>query len=106
MSSSLDSRLRGNDERLAWLEGVRAHYIHMKRKSLVLDEQLLEEALKLSGQRTYSGTVQLALGELVRRARAGRILDLGGSGLWEGELGNMRRDRGGAKRVPRPRTAR
>ena len=77
----------------------------MKRTNLVLDEQLLEEALKVSGQRTYSGTVQLALGELVRRARAGRILELGGSGLWDGDLSEMRRDSGSAKKVSRARSA-
>jgi len=64
----------------------------MKRTNLVLDEQLLEEATRLSGQRTYSRTVALALSDLVRRARAGQILALVGSGLWEGDLAAMRRD--------------
>ena len=64
----------------------------MKRTNLVLDEHLLEEAIQLSAQRTYSKTVDLALSEFVRRARAGRILALAGSGLWEGDLSDMRRD--------------
>ncbi len=64
----------------------------MKRTNLVLDEKLLEEATRLSAQRTYSATVDLALSELVRRARAGKILELAGSGLWEGDLAEMRRD--------------
>lgn len=64
----------------------------MKRINLVLDERLLEEALTLSGERTYSATVNLALSELVRRIRAGRILSLEGSGLWEGDLSEMRGD--------------
>jgi Arc/MetJ family transcription regulator len=66
--------------------------IHMKRTNLVLDEKLLEEATQLSALRTYSKTVDLALSEFVRRARAGRILALAGSGLWEGDLSAMRRD--------------
>ncbi len=66
--------------------------IHMKRTNLVLDEALLEEATRLSAQRTYSKTVDLALAEFVRRARAGKILELAGSGLWEGDLASMRRD--------------
>ena len=66
----------------------------MKRTNLVLDEQLLEEATRLSGERTYSRTVERALQEFVRRARARRILDLAGSGLWEGNLAVMREDRG------------
>ena len=66
----------------------------MKRTNLVLDETLLEEATRLSGERTYSRTVERALQDFVRRARAKRILDLAGSGLWEGELGVVREDRG------------
>lgn len=66
----------------------------MKRTNLVLDETLLEEATRLSGERTYSRTVERALQDFVRRARARRILDLAGSGLWEGELGVVREDRG------------
>ena len=66
----------------------------MKRTNLVLDEALLEEATCLSGERTYSRTVERALEDFVRRARAKRILDLAGSGLWEGELGVVREDRG------------
>ncbi len=64
----------------------------MKRTNLVLDEQLLEEATRLSGERTYSRAVDRALHEFVRRARAGKLLELAGSGLWEGDLSKMRRD--------------
>jgi Arc/MetJ family transcription regulator len=64
----------------------------MKRTNLVLDEGLLEEATRLSGEKTYSAAVQLALRELVRRARARQILDLRGLGAWDGNLGELRRD--------------
>lgn len=75
--------------------------MHMKRTTLMVDEDLLEEAVKLSGERTYSATVGLALEELVRRARARRILELRGSGAWEGSLSEMRRDSGrSGKRKP------
>jgi len=56
----------------------------MKPGNLVLDEGLLEEAVRLSGERTYSRTVERALSEFVRRARAGKILELFGSGAWQG----------------------
>ena len=68
----------------------------MKRTNLVLDERLLDEALRMSGERTYSRAVERALDEFVRRVRARRILDLAGAG-WEGDLATIRRDR------PRPR---
>jgi Arc/MetJ family transcription regulator len=66
----------------------------MKRTNLVLDGDLLEEATRLSGERTYSKTVERALREMVRRAKARQILDLAGSGLWQGDLAAMREDKG------------
>jgi Arc/MetJ family transcription regulator len=66
----------------------------MKRTNLVLDEKLLDEATRLSGERTYARTVERALRDFVRRAKARRILELAGSGLWEGELATVREDRG------------
>jgi len=85
------------------LDGVasRQHILHMKRTTLVLDATLLEEALRLSGEKTYSRTVDRALNEFVRRVRARRILDLAGSGQWEGNLSEMRRDWAVAERGPR-----
>ena len=64
----------------------------MRRTSLTLDEHILEEALRLGGERTYSKTVDRAFEDFVKRIKARKILDLGGSGLWSGDLGEMRRD--------------
>ena len=66
----------------------------MKRTNLVLDEHLLAEASRLAGEKTYSRTVGRALEEFVRRIRAQRAYgQLRGSGLWEGDLAEMRGDR-------------
>ena len=70
----------------------------MKRTNLMLDEETLEEAVRLSGERTYSRTVDRALSDFVRRMKARRILDLAGSGAWAGDLSAMRRDRPRARR--------
>ncbi len=59
----------------------------------MVNEELLLEAQQASGQRTYSATVNKALEAYVRRARSGRIFELRGSGLWDGDLGIMRDDR-------------
>jgi Arc/MetJ family transcription regulator len=67
----------------------------------VLDEALLKEATRLAGGKTYSGTVNLALRDFVRRARARQIPDLAGSGLWEGHLPEMRSDAPRARRGKR-----
>ena len=64
----------------------------MKRTNVVLDEQLLEEAVTVSGVRTYARTIERALSEMVRRARARSIETLAESGLWQGDLSEMRRD--------------
>jgi Arc/MetJ family transcription regulator len=70
----------------------------MKRTNLVLDEHLLEEVTRLSGEKTYSRAVERALEDFVRRARARRILELRGSGLWEGDLAELREDRPAPRR--------
>jgi len=75
--------------------------MRMKRANLVLDEKLLEETLRLSGERTYSKAVERALSEFILKVRAGRILDLAGSGLWDGNLSEMRRDLAVGERSPR-----
>ncbi len=71
--------------------------LHMKRTNLVLDEELLKEATRLSGEKTYSHAVNRALKDFVQRAKARRILELAGSGLWEGNLSDMRRDARGRR---------
>ncbi len=73
--------------------------MHMKRTNLVLDGELLEEATRLSGEKTYSAAVMRALEDFVRRAKARRILELRGSGAWEGDLSEMRGERRGKKRA-------
>lgn len=66
--------------------------MYMKRTNLVLDEEILEEATRLSGAKTYSAAVMQALEDFVRRAKARQILELHGTGTWEGDLREMRGD--------------
>lgn len=68
------------------------HTVCMKRTTLMVNESLLEEALKLSGERTYSRTVERALEDFVRRIKSRRILELSDTGLWRGSLAEMRSD--------------
>jgi Arc/MetJ family transcription regulator len=70
----------------------------MKRTNLVLREDLLREAVAVSGEKTYSRAVEMALEDFVRRAKARRILELRGSGAWSGDLATMRQDAGSAPR--------
>jgi Arc/MetJ family transcription regulator len=66
--------------------------IHMKRTNLVLDALLLETAMRELQTKTYSGTVNLALQEVLRVRRIQRLSGFFGKGLWEGDLSEMRQD--------------
>ena len=66
----------------------------MRRTNVILDEKLLEEALRRSGEKTYSATINRALQDLIRRITIEEgVKAMGGSGWWEGDLAEMRRDR-------------
>lgn len=65
----------------------------MKQATVTLDEDLLEEVVRVSGADSRPQAVSRALEEYLQRHRAQRILELAGSGLWEGDLAEMREDR-------------
>jgi Arc/MetJ family transcription regulator len=65
----------------------------MKRTNLVLDAQLLDEARRVLGARTYSATVNLALEEITRVRKVQSLASFFGKGLWQGSLSEMREDR-------------
>jgi hypothetical protein len=64
----------------------------MKRTNLVLDEDLLDEAVHSSGAKTYSAAVNTALTEFVRLKKMQQLPHFFGSKIWEGNLAEMRRD--------------
>lgn len=70
----------------------------MKRTNLVLDEQLLEKATQLLGEKTYSATVNKALEEAIKLVSLRNLMSFEGSNLWEGDLGDMRQDKGKRKK--------
>ena len=65
----------------------------MKRTNLVLDGELLNEATRLLGTKTYSATVNLALREAIRTHKIRSLPQYFGKGLWKGDLSEMREDR-------------
>ena len=68
------------------------YHLHMKRTNLVLDEQLLEEAVRVLGTKTYSAAVNLALKEALRMKRIQGLADHIGRVEWLGNLPDMRAD--------------
>ena len=64
------------------------------RTNIEIDDDVLEEARRLTGLSTKRETVDYALRELVARQRRGDILSLRGKVLWEGDLEESRGGRG------------
>jgi Arc/MetJ family transcription regulator len=63
------------------------------RTNIDIDDDLLAEAARIAGTTTKKATVETALRELIRRHKAGRILELRGNFDWKGDLQEMRRSR-------------
>jgi Arc/MetJ family transcription regulator len=62
------------------------------RTNIDIDDELMAQAMKATGQKTKKGVVEEALRDLVRRREQLRALkELQGIG-WEGDLDAMRRD--------------
>jgi len=76
------------------------------RTNIILDDELVREAMALTGVGTKAGVVHRALRELVRLERLRRVRDLRGRLKWEGRL-DLVRERGpayGARRERRRRS--
>ncbi len=62
------------------------------RTNIVIDDDLMRRALKLSGLKTKRATVEEGLRLLVRLNRQKGIRGLRGKLEWEGSLDDLRRD--------------
>jgi hypothetical protein len=70
----------------------------MKRTNLVLDERLLKEATQALAAKTYSAAVNTALEEVIRMRKIQSIPHFFGTGIWQGDLSEMREDRPARRR--------
>lgn len=59
---------------------------------MVIDDELMQEALKRSGLTTKRATIEYALKLLIKLKRQETIKDFRGKLRWEGDLNEMRRD--------------
>ena len=62
------------------------------RTNIVIDDKLMQEALKRSGLPTKRATIEYALELLIKLKRQESIKDFRGKLRWEGDLDEMRRD--------------
>ena len=65
----------------------------MSRTNIELDEELLRKARKLTHLKTKRAIVEKALELLVRLESRKGIIRYYGSGIWKGDLKQMRRNR-------------
>lgn len=63
------------------------------RTNIEIDDQLMRQAMRSSGERTKRGTVEAGLRLLVQVRRQASIRSLRGKIHWEGDLDEMRRGR-------------
>jgi len=63
------------------------------RTNIVLDEALLDELREMTAIRTKKDVVELALRELLKKLKRKKLLAARGSGFWEGNLEERRKQR-------------
>lgn len=63
------------------------------RTNIEIDDQLMADALAVSGLKTKREAVEKALREMVQLGRQAEIRKYRGKLHWEGDLDEMRRDR-------------
>lgn len=63
------------------------------RTNINIDEELIREAMKLTGIKTKKGVVEKALANMVSLKKQERIKQIRGKYQWEGDLDEMRENR-------------
>lgn len=63
------------------------------RTNIVIDDNLMRDALKATGAKTKREAVELGLRTLVKLKKQQQIKALRGKITWEGDLERLRRDR-------------
>ena len=62
----------------------------MKRTNVIVDEDLLKEAMRITGKTTYSAVIAHALEQIIKDDKIQAIFDMQGTGWWEGDYEAMR----------------
>ncbi|MDR1889102.1 MAG: type II toxin-antitoxin system VapB family antitoxin [Zoogloeaceae bacterium] len=66
--------------------------LHIMRANLVIDDKLMDEALRVTGLKTRREAVELGLRTLLRLRRQEEIRRFRGKLNWQGNLDAMRQD--------------
>ncbi|MEQ9105728.1 MAG: type II toxin-antitoxin system VapB family antitoxin [Rhodothermales bacterium] len=62
------------------------------RTNIVIDDRLMQKALKITGLKTKREAVELGLQTLVRLGEQAKIKSLRGQVSWDGDLDELRTD--------------
>ncbi len=65
----------------------------MSRTNIVLDDDLIQNCMDITGLKTKKSVVNYALKEVVRKNKQKRLLELKGKVNWSGDLTEMRKGR-------------
>jgi len=63
------------------------------RTNVVIDDQLMKDALELSGFRTKKAAIEAGLRLLVQFSRQAKVKNFRGKLIWFGDLDKMRTDK-------------
>lgn len=63
------------------------------RTNIVIDDELMNDAIRLTGVRTKREAVELALNSLIKIKKQENIRNFRGKLKWEGDLNDMRTDK-------------
>lgn len=63
------------------------------RTNIVIDDELMKDALRVTGLKTKREVVELGLKTLVKIDKQGEVRKLRGKFTWKGDLDAMRRDK-------------
>ena len=69
---------------------IYVYKLFIMRTNIVIDDLLMEEALKLSDLKTKKSVIEEALKLLIRFEKQSSIKELRGKLKWEGDLNKMR----------------
>lgn len=63
------------------------------RTNVILDDEIVEEAKRLTAFKTKREVIDFALRELVKQLRRKRLLAVRHKGMWQGDLSEWRKSR-------------
>lgn len=71
---------------------LNTHMVHIMRTNIEIDDQLMRDALRLTGLKTKKETVEMGLRTLLRLRQQEELRRFRGRLPWDGDLNAMRSD--------------